>query len=64
VLEGENGFRKLAGYRALIDLVAALHSRDTQSSRTWALSNLSAGVLSLWDNYWTGPRTVPYPTGS
>ena len=34
VLEAERGFRKLAGYRALPSLVAALRTRDTQFTRT------------------------------
>jgi putative transposase len=34
VLEAERGFRKVAGYRAMPTLVAALRARDTQSART------------------------------
>src|SRR5712692_7548831 len=34
VLEAERGFRKLAGYRAMPSLVAALRTRDTQFTRT------------------------------
>src|SRR5229473_5951151 len=34
VLEAARGFRKLAGYRAMPTLVAALRARDTQSART------------------------------
>src|SRR5229473_1885204 len=34
VLEAERGFRKLAGYRAMPSLVAALCTRDTQLTRT------------------------------
>src|SRR5712691_921245 len=34
VLEAERGFRKIAGYRALPSLVAALRTRDTQFTRT------------------------------
>jgi hypothetical protein len=30
VLEAERGFRKLAGYRAMPSLVAALRTRDTR----------------------------------
>src|SRR5216683_1587365 len=33
VLEAERGFRKLAGYRAMPSLVAALRTRDTQFTR-------------------------------
>ena len=34
VLEAARGFRKVAGYRAMPTLVAALRARDTQSART------------------------------
>src|ERR1700683_4905265 len=34
VLEAERGFRKLAGYRAMPSLVAALRTRDAQFNRT------------------------------
>jgi putative transposase len=34
VIEAERGFRKLAGYRALPALVAALHAHDAQLDRT------------------------------
>ncbi len=34
VLEAARGFRKLAGYRAMPSLVAALRTRDTQFTRT------------------------------
>ena len=34
MIEAERGFRKLAGYRALPALVAALHAHDAQLDRT------------------------------
>jgi hypothetical protein len=34
VLEAQRGFRKLAGYRAMPRLVAALRTRDTQFTRS------------------------------
>jgi transposase-like protein len=34
VLEAERGFRKLAGYRAMPDLIAALRTRDHQLNRS------------------------------